>query len=269
MRNLARSLIALFLTIILPGCGGGGGNDGSGAVSTAGLDFPGSEGTVETMRFRFGDPLPIYPATYIWRVFPRYQAGFYTAFSWGNDGEFQWNDGIADSYYGAHPYPRDRLGNETPTWELAVDQADFRDTPVVFDRWYTQALRVRATATGKVHEFYWDLPRTDSAHRVTHTTGPDYGETPPPAPALTWGDAPWNPGEEVWNGVITGIRVYSAYLSLDDILEESEAPTSTDAGAASIWYLNMSPTPDDIADRSGRGNDPEWVGEERPALWVP
>jgi hypothetical protein len=86
MRNLARSLIALFLTIILPGCGGGGGNDGSGAVSTAGLDFPGSEGTVETMRFRFGDPLPIYPATYIWRVFPRYQAGFYTAFFWGNDG---------------------------------------------------------------------------------------------------------------------------------------------------------------------------------------
>ena len=39
--------------------------------STTGLDFPESSGT--TVRFRFTNPLPIYPATYIWRAYPREQ----------------------------------------------------------------------------------------------------------------------------------------------------------------------------------------------------
>jgi hypothetical protein len=274
--KLRVSLLALFV-VFMQACGGnsgsGGGTDANND-SRAGLDFPGSEGTVETMRFRFRDPLPLYPATYIWRVYPRYQPSFFTAFFWANDDgdgdieTFLWDGGTADSYYGAHPYP-DQNDDGIHKWEIAIAQADYRETPVVFERWYTQALRVRATPDGKVHEYYWDLPRTDADHRVTHTTDASYGETPPPAPALTWGDAPWNPGKEVWNGIITGIRVYSTWLTLDEIRAESEAPLSTAAGADNIWYLNMSPTPDDIADRSGRGNDPEWVGGERPSLWVP
>ena len=47
-----------------------------------------------TMRFKFTNPhltgLPIYGpgnagVTYVWRAYPRRQAGYYTAFFWGND----------------------------------------------------------------------------------------------------------------------------------------------------------------------------------------
>jgi hypothetical protein len=226
------------------------------------------------MRFRFRDPLPQYPATYIWRVYPRFQPGFFTAFFWGNDDDqgdkstFTWDNGSAESYYGAHPYPG-RTDDEPHKWEISVEGADVRETPVQFDRWYTQALRVRSTPDGKVHEYYWDLPGTDENRRVTYTSSPGYANRPPPSPALTWGDAPWAPGNEVWNGVITSIRIYSEWLTLDDILAESRRPLSTEAGAEHIWYVNMSPTPEDIADRSGRGNNPDWVGDERPSLWIP
>jgi hypothetical protein len=67
--------------------------------------------------------------------------------------------------------------------------------------------------------------------------------------------------------MLRGIQVYSAALALEDVLREAEAPLSTPKGAASIWYLKMDPTPEDIADDSGRGHDPHWVGDERPRLW--
>jgi hypothetical protein len=237
-----------------------------------GLDFPGSEAVASTMRFRFLNPLAIYPATYIWRAYPRQQSGYWTAFFWGNDDgngnleTFIWDNGAADSYYGAHPYP-----TPPPTgpaqWEISVVQNDFVNGAVVYDRWYTQALRVWSDSNGKHHEFYWDLPNTDAAHRVTYTAPTSWGNKNPPVPTLTWGDAPWSPGNEVWNGILRGIQVYSANLSVTEILSESSSPLSTSAGAANIWYLNLNPTPTDITDKSGKGHHPQWVGSERPSLW--
>ncbi len=241
-----------------------------------GLDFPGSAGTVNTMRFKFTNPLPAYPATYIWRAYPRQQSGYYTAFFWGNDdgagqlSTFLWTStGGADMYYGAHPYPDNPPNGNTHQWEISVEQQDFVNGAVVYDRWYTQALVVWADSGGiKHHVFYWDLPNTDSAHRVERVSTQGWGDAMPPAPALTWGDAPWNPGKEVWDGVLRGIQVYATNLSLSDILMEAATPGSTPGGAASLWYLNLDPKPDDIADRSGNGNNPAWVGNERPALWT-
>ncbi len=238
-----------------------------------GLDFPGSAGVVNTMRFRFLNPLAIYPATYIWRAYPRRQAGYYTAFFWGNDDglgtldTFEWKSNNADTYYGAHPYPRasDKTQHD---WEISIEADDFVNGAVVYDRWYTQALRVWADASGKHHEFYWDLPNTDTSHRVTHTSPTSWGNVNPPVPALTWGDAPWNPGQEVWNGVLRGIQIYSTNLSVADILSEVSSPLSTTAGAANVWYMNRNPTPTDISDKSGAGHNPEWVGSERPLSWM-
>ena len=119
-------------------------------------------------------------------------------------------------------------------------------------------------ASGKHHEFYWDLPKVDAGHRVTHTSPPGWGNKNPPAPALTWGDAPWNPGREVWDGILGGFQIDSAKLSLADIRSEALDPLSSAAGSASIWYLNVDPTPEDISDKSGAGHDPAWVGSERP-----
>jgi hypothetical protein len=95
-----------------------------------------------------------------------------------------------------------------------------------------------------------------------------YGNINPPAPALTFGDAPWRPGEEVWNGILRGIQIYSGPLTLEEMLNEANTPLSTQAGASAIWYLNSNPTPSDISDKSGRGHNPVWVGSERPTLYT-
>jgi hypothetical protein len=239
---------------------------GSGTLS--GLDFPGSAATSGTIRFRFTNPLlAIYPATYIWRVYPRQQAGYYTTFFWGNDGEFDWG-GVygADTFYGAHPYPPGGSTGTTHKWEIAALAHDFLSSEdVVYNRWYTQALRVWSDGSGKHHEFYWDLPNTSRVIRVDLPG--DYGNINPPNPALTWGDAPWAPSNEIMNGVIRGIQIYSTSLSVSDILSESSAPMSTAPGTSNIWYLNLNPTPTDISDKSGQGHHPQWVGSERPRLW--
>ena len=248
------------------------------AQSITGLDFPGNAAVSTTMRFKFTNPqnngLPAYDATYIWRAYPRHQNSYYTTFFWGNDdgggdlNTFLWDNGGAGLYYGAHPYPRGGAGGSTHDWEIAVEQNDYVNGQVVYDRWYTQALRVWSDANGKHHEFYWDLPNINSSHIVSVTLSPSQNNTNPPSPALTWGDAPWNIGNEVWNGVLRGIRVYSSKLSVADMMNEAQNPLSTSAGTASIWYLNMNPTPTDISDKSGKGHNPVWVGNERPTLYT-
>lgn len=250
-------------------------------MADKGLDFPGNTGVTQTMRFKFANPhqngLPIYGpggagVTYIWRAYPRQQSGFYTTFFWANDDgkgnlqTFWWLGDRGDTYYGAHPYPRASWNRHD--WEIAIEHDDFINGAVVYDRWYTQAFRVWSDASGKHHEFYWDLPKTDANHRVTHVSPSSWGNVNPPSPALTWGDAPWAPGEEVWNGVLRGIQIYSTKLSLADIQAEVNSPRSTSAGASNIWYLNINPTPSDISDKSGKGHHPSWVGNERPALYT-
>ncbi len=266
-------------------------SDGSSefnAGSITGLNFPGSAAVRTSMRFKFTNPqnngLPIYGVdgrgiTYIWRAYPRQQDGYYTAFFWGNDdgqnnlNTFLWkrisgvSKAIADSYYGAHPYPR-RSNRPLHDWEISVEQEDYVNGQVVYDRWYTQCLRVWSTASNrKFHEFYWDLPKTDASHTVMRVSPASWGNINPPAPALTWGDAPWAPGKEVWKGILRGIQIYSGLLSVTDILREASNPLSTSAGADNIWYLNVNPKPSDISDKSGRGHNPAWVGNERPSLY--
>jgi len=240
----------------------------------AGLDFPGSDAVSSTMRFRFLNPLPAYPATYIWRVYPRQQAGYYTTFFWGNDdGQgtlatfLSDGQGGANTFYGAHPYPQPPPNGTSHKWEIAVEQKDFLSSQnVVYNRWYTQALVVWNDGSGNQHKFYWDLDT--GTNLVVSRTTPDYAIVDdPPVPALTFGDAPWQPGNEVYNGIISGIRVYSTNLSLSDIQSEAASPLSTAAGRANIWYLNMDPTPTDISDKSGSGHNPSWVGNARPALY--
>ena len=254
------------------------------AGTIKGLDFPGSDTVSTTMRFRFVNPqdngLPIWGPngrgiTYIWQAYPRQQHGYYTTFFWGNDGQFWW-DGSPNTYYGFHPYPQ---GDGTShKWEIAGDYGgDYLGGTVTYNRWYTQVARVWSDGSGKHHEFYWDWP--DTSKVITLSTGTDFGNTDPPFPALTWGDAPWPHGDscvygecgeggEVYNGIIRGIQIYNNTLSLADIQKEINSPLSTSAGASNIWYLNLNPTPTDISDKSGRNDHPEWVGSERPSLYI-
>jgi hypothetical protein len=240
-----------------------------------GLMFPGSKGVKRTMRFRFTDPLPMYPATYLWRALPLRQAGYYTAFFWGNDDgrdgleTFLWDSGKADGYYGAHPYPDAIPLGDTHQGEISIEQTDTVNGRVDYGRWHTQAFRAWRDNAATHHEFHWDLPLRDDCHRVLHRARADWGQRAPPKPTLTWGDAPWAPGKEVWCGALRGLQIYADALSVDEVLAELDKPLSTSKGAASIWYLNLDPTPEDLGDRSGRNHHPQWVGDERPTLWVP
>ena len=245
----------------------------------SGLDFQGNS-KAGTVRFRFTKPLDMYPATYIWRAYPRQQSGYYTTFFWATGGtQFRWDGGRGNSYYGPHPYPQNPPTGNTHYWEISTDFGldVFGDppVPVVYNRWYTQALVAWRTLTGKRTIFYYDLP--DTSKFIDHTAPASFGNKNPPEPALTWGDAPWlhpekpnthGQGNEVYNGILRGIQVYSTRLSVANILSEASLPLSTTAGADNIWYLNLDPTPADISDKSGAGRHPEWVGSKRPLLWT-
>ena len=247
------------------------------ASAITGLDFPGSASVTTTMRFKFTNPqnngLPIYPATYIWQAYPRRQPYYFTTFFWGNDdgqgnlnSTWYWDNGSAGTYYGAHPYPI-WPSYTSHKWEIASDGNDYTSAEdVVYNQWYTQALVCYADSSGKHCTFYYNLP--DTTKKVVRDSPPSWGNTNPPAPALTFGDAPWNPGLEVYNGVLRGFRIYSTALSLSDILSEASSPLSTSIGRSKIWYLNMNPTPGDISDKSGAGHNPAWVGGERPGLYT-
>jgi hypothetical protein len=224
------------------------------------------------------NPFPIYDATYVFKVFPRKKTvptnsptGYYTTFFWGNDGTFTWQQGgIANTYYGAHPYPIP-APNGPGQWEISVASNDFvTGTEVVWDRWYTQVFRAwRESSSVTHHEFYWDWP--DTSKVISHTVvDPAWAAVNPPTPAIVVGQAPnvnglsWGgyPGWEEFNGVIRGIQFYSGLLSLADIQAEIANPMSTTAGQSRIWYLNLNPRPSDVTDKKGVGtpHNPSWDG---------
>jgi hypothetical protein len=255
------------LTVVVTGTSGG---------AVTGLNFPSNGDTSADVRFRFtgANLLPAFPATYIWRVNPRQQSGYYTTFFWGPDGPF-----TATGFYGAHPYPagEPKGSSRAHNWEVSIEGTDVVNavggvsTAVDYGRWHTQALVVRQVSVGGFGEletnFYYDLP--DTSKRISYTTHTHYAGTFPPAnPALVFGDAPWARGGERLSGILRGLQLYSTALSLADILAESNTPLSTSAGAANIWYLNQNPTPGDISDKSGRGHHPEWVSATPASPWT-
>lgn len=248
------------------------------AVQAAtGLIFPSNGDADSDVRFKFtgANLLSAFPATYIWRVKTVQQTGYYTTFFWGPDGAF-----TGAGYYGAHPYPKSGTSQGTThDYEVSIDGADYvtddnaNDPTVVHDTWRTQALIVREVAGSELEaKFYWDLD-VDVGRVITYPGGnSDYATSFPPAsPALTFGGAPWGvvggQNTECLSGTLRGIQVYADDLSLSDIQAEIASPKSTAAGLASIWYLKLNPTPDDIADDSGAGHDPAWANANRPTLY--
>jgi hypothetical protein len=257
-----------------------------------GLDFAtnaGAQSNANSVRFKWtGSALvPIYGTsgngvTYIWKYRPAQQNGYYSTFFWGNDdgqgnlNTFLWNGGNSNSYYGFHPYPNPPPNGSAHLWEVSVESNDFTGAAVTKGVWYPQGARIRgANGAVKEHEFYFNLPNTDAANRIFRTTGTTWGNTMPPSPALTWGDAPWNPSMERGAGVHRGIIIFNAYLPTSEMIQFSACETdaqvlslaSSLGRMGALWYLNMNPTPTDISDKSGAGHHPAWWNSNRPALY--
>jgi hypothetical protein len=270
----------------------GGGAEG-GAGPTSGLDFPsnGDEPADAFVAFQFLAPgtlgMPIWGpndqgATYMWKYRPRQQTGYYVTFWWSNNGNFLWDGGSPNSYIGGHPYPT--VGNSTGTdhnWEIATDYGgDYMTTraggpkPVVKDVWYTQALRATKNPDGtKTITFYTELPSVADEDVIEVSVVAAYGETVPPAPAITFGDSPWYADfqHERLSGVVRGIKIFDKVLTeADTLAEAADDAIVTAEGASHIWYMNINPRPDDISDKSGKGHHPAWAEPGNiAALWTP
>jgi hypothetical protein len=246
-----------------------------------GLEWPG-DGAVRRMLY-WHNPFPIYDATYIFKVYPRKKTvppdpnGYFTTFFWGNDGDFIWDGGNGNTYYGAHPYPIP-APNGAGQWEISAYSHDYvTGSEVGWNRWYTQAFVAwRTSSTTTHHLFYYDLPDTSKVIEQDIVDA-NWANRNPPTPAIVIGQAPdlcgpvpgncgqsWGGygGWEEFNGIIRGIQIYNDNLSITDILAEIASPKSTAAGAAAIWYLNIDPRPSDVTDKKGSGNphNPSWAG---------
>ena len=258
-----------------------------------GLNFPSNGDSPSTafVAFQFLNPqnqgLPIWGpngagVTYIWKYKPRQQLGYYVTLWWSENGNFLWDNGSSNTYYGAHPYPTGGgASTSAHTWELAgmdtgADNLMTLAGPfktVVKDRWYTQALRIIDNHNGtRTARFYIDLPSTAAADIIEYTSNTSFGNINPPSPALTFGDSPWYADyqHERLSGVLRGIKIFNKGLSESDTLSEAAVDSLVTAqGSANIWYMNINPTPNDISDKSAAGHNPIWADSaHRAALWT-
>jgi hypothetical protein len=254
-----------------------------------GLDFPsnGDSPSSAFVAFQFLNPhldgLPIWGpggagATLIWRLWPRQHTGYYTTFFWANNGPFGWNGGNSNTYYGCHPYPYATGPNGTVHyWEIASstggDETISRagtQKEVIKGIWYTQALRVVRNGDGtKNLIFYTSLPSVANPDVIEYPQWASYGESNPPNPALTFGDAPWSQGNERMSGILRGIKIFNRLLSEADMLAEAASDNLvTAAGQANIWWKKINPTPNDLLCEAGTGRNPQWAQATRASLWT-
>lgn len=271
----------------------------SSSEAITGLDW---DGTAPGRRMLYWHtPFAIYPATFLFKVYPRNQVStrtdtsrYFTTFFWGNDGDFHWDTGgpgpmfDTNSYYGCHPYPTPNPDGDGK-WEISVYGEDkvTRDDAsapfVTFDQWYSQAfVASRTNSTDTNHKFYIDLPSVATSNTITRNITGDgnWADTDPPTPAIVVGQAPDNGTGKSWGGydgweeaneIIRGLQFYDSALTEQQILDRAACETNAEVlalGAPTPWYLNMNPSPDDVTDKSGSGHDGSWAGAERPTLWT-
>lgn len=210
-------------------------------------------------------PFGLYPAggaTYIWRALPRQKAneGYWSSLfraEWTDD----WaGDAVNKEYYCCHPYPDPT--DERAEWEISMNGDDFRAVPVEYDRWHIQVVDVSPT---KVVTFYFDWPNTGASFRVGPIT--QDARSAQANPALFFGDTRYN--VERYCGVLRGFQYYEERLASAGALsvEQVNAELADPGSVRTPWYFNPNPTPDDISDKSGNGNNPKWFTAAKASLW--
>ena len=218
-------------------------------------------------------PFSIYPATYIWKSYPRPNFNFfqiYWTYIFYIKYETTWTQGEppAHSYYGFHPWP-DRETNMEHKWEIAsfgddrtLLESGGQGAPIDYNRWHTHVATAELIGSDEVYTFYFDWPDTSTSKIIKWTHA--QALTMVSDPAIIIGDAVWNRGREAPNAILRGFQFYDAVLSEANIAAEIANPGSF----RTPWYLNLNPTPDDVTDKSGNGHHPAWIDANRPGLWT-
>jgi hypothetical protein len=271
-------------------------NSADAAVPVTGLDFPGvTTGAAGTNVF-FGisqgahsglatvAPFAPYPATYIWRAFPRnvHSQNFWSSLFYAKDEGAPFTGNTQPyRFYGMHPIGdgsgRDYrngtlLSSIPPRWEISMDGDDFVGRQVTFGQWYTQVVRVQLINAGAdaQHEYFWNWPDTTADNTtttgglITRVQSGAGSIASPTSPLICVGANPWNPGNEIYDGILRGFQWYDAALTNAEIALELANPGSV----RTPWYLCLNPTPSDITDRSGSAHHPNWPNANRPALYA-
>ena len=261
-----------------------------------GLDFPPNfaDGSDARLVWSGADMLDRTSHTAIWQARYVQQNGYY-AVAWHTSNDGTWHASLFE--YGTHPYPTtgtvDATGQSTGGtggegavhyYEIAgLGASDFIASPgpgptyvLTTDVWVTQARTAEIVGDQVRHRYWPDLADPDAfIEQSVSADGVDQASAAAVSPAFTIGGSPWT-GDGNGNGespasVLRGFAFFAAPLVVDDIVaeagSESDAPV-TAAGAASVWYINRNPTPDDVADRSGAGHSPVWANDARPGLWT-
>jgi hypothetical protein len=238
--------------------------------------------------------LPRTAHTAIWQTRYVQQNGYY-AVAWHTSNDGTWHASLFE--YGTHPYPTtgtvDASGQSTGGtgsegtehyYEIAgLGASDFIASPgpgptypLVTDVWVTQARTAEIVGDEVRHRYWPDLDDPDAfIEQHASAEGIDAAAAAAVSPAFTLGGSPWT-GDGVSNGespaaVLRGFALFDAPLAIDDLVAEATSESDTPvtaAGAASVWYINRNPTPDDVDDKSGAGHSPTWANDQRPGLWV-
>lgn len=239
--------------------------------------------------------------TVIWKIRYDQQSGYY-AVTWHayNDGTFHF-----DQYeFGGHPFPcdggYDSNGNATggTGGSGTVHYMELAGIPggqdgiavpmepaflIVKDgRWVTQARTCKIIGgTTLRHRIY---PNIGGGGNVYIERSIPLADLPSPsAPAFYFGCSDWRANQpasgqndECPSGTLRGLKMFSDALSGADIATEAASETNipqTAAGIASVWYMNINPTPTDVSDKSGAGHSPNgpnsgWANANRPTLYT-
>ena len=276
----------------------------SSAFAETGLIFPSNDDAPygDVYAFKWDDPeanfgLPMWGTadggiTYTWEYQPyANQDGYYVTFFWSRgDGGFE--SGGYQQFYGAHPYPwvddgsnaglgRYGAPSETHAWEISngigVVPSDSLQLAngdpgkyVEYNRWYHQAFTATKSGNTITYRFYFDLPKVTTEHYIEVSRTKNMPD--PTDPVLYFGDNPWWPevrSHERMNGIFRNLKIIDATLTQAEILQEADSDVlATAAARNSVFYHNPNPTPDDIMDKSGRGNHPSWVDDaHKPGLY--
>jgi len=184
-------------------------------------------------------------------------------------------------YMGMHPYPVPPNGPATENpWEISamggdnyINDQSAQANISEWDRKYWHVGLCVPNGGDVDYYFYYDYGNLPA--RYIPVLEDDKSDPTAANRAIIQGDAPWNIGNERFNGalstphvMVVGALSVSAMLAIADTAIADPFDPSLDE---LTWYVNPYPTSNsDISDKSGNGNDPIWViGEEEttPALY--
>lgn len=260
-------------------------------IPVQGLIFPSNEtvGSDIGIDWTGSAMLPRFQHTALWKCILVDQLGYY-AFAWHCLDDDSWGGGTSKWEYGTHPHPSDgtvdgngyAIGGTGSSGavhyhEIAngSDKISNGGAPlqVVKGVELWQMRTCEQVASDYVHRFYPDLQGNPSFYiewiEAVVSVSAD------PGVKFRKGCSPWRKdipssgrNDETPSGTYWQFMQYTTVKTVPQALVKL-AMTTNDTSDPNVHYSNISPTPTDITDKSGKGNHPSWANANRPSLYSP